>query len=154
MTDRIRSRSSQGRTLLAALGVAGLALFAAAPANAIYRSYEPAESESPTFERTVAKDDTSTPKKGCSVTLSTGQGIVYDHGYSFSVKNKATGQTHTYTCNDGKWEETVSAPSPSDSYTWEADNAYVDGSGTAFVQNPRHYENTYSSDSGYVSAQP
>jgi hypothetical protein len=53
-----------------------------------------------------------TSKKGCALTLqnpdgSPGQTVVYDHGYSFSVKNKATGKTHTYTCKDGKWEETV-----------------------------------------------
>lgn len=51
-------------------------------------------------------------KKGCTVNMqnpdgSPGQSIVYDHGYSFSVKNQSTGKTHTYKCNDGKWEETV-----------------------------------------------
>ncbi|HVE68706.1 MAG TPA: hypothetical protein VNB64_09025 [Solirubrobacteraceae bacterium] len=51
-------------------------------------------------------------KKGCTVNMqnpngSPGQSITYDHGYSFGVKNAATGKTHTYKCNDGKWEETV-----------------------------------------------
>ncbi|MDX6698786.1 MAG: hypothetical protein QOE65_2183 [Solirubrobacteraceae bacterium] len=51
-------------------------------------------------------------KKGCTVNMqnpdgSPGQSIVYDDGYSFSIKNKSTGKTHTYKCNDGKWEETV-----------------------------------------------
>lgn len=58
-------------------------------------------------------------KKGCSVQLQgpgAGQSIVYDHGYSFSVTNKSTGKTHTYTCNDGKWTETVSRMAPRGGY--------------------------------------
>ena len=51
-------------------------------------------------------------KKGCTVNLqgpngSPGPSIVYDHGYSFAVTNNKTGKTHTFKCNDGKWEETV-----------------------------------------------
>jgi hypothetical protein len=50
-------------------------------------------------------------KKGCSIRFEgpgAGQSIEYDDGYSFSVVDKATGKTHTYTCSDGKWTETVS----------------------------------------------
>lgn len=54
---------------------------------------------------------TSTPaKKGCSIKFEgpgAGQSIVYDHGYSMSVK-ATDGKTHTYTCDDGTWKETVS----------------------------------------------
>ena len=52
-----------------------------------------------------------TAKKGCAITLQgpgAGQSVVYDDGYSFSVTDKATGKTHTYTCKDGVWTETVS----------------------------------------------
>jgi hypothetical protein len=54
-------------------------------------------------------------KKGCEVQLKgpgAGQSIVYEHGYSFSIQDKSTGKTHTYKCNDGKWEETVSLKAP------------------------------------------
>jgi hypothetical protein len=50
-------------------------------------------------------------KKGCEVQLKgegAGQSIVYADGYSFSVYAKSDSKTHTYTCNDGKWSETVS----------------------------------------------
>ena len=50
-------------------------------------------------------------KKGCEVQLKgegAGQSIVYADGYSFSVYAKSDSKTHTYTCNDGKWTETVS----------------------------------------------
>jgi hypothetical protein len=50
-------------------------------------------------------------KKGCEVQLKgegAGQSIVYADGYSFSVKATNDNKTHTYTCNDGKWTETVS----------------------------------------------
>lgn len=81
-----------GRTrVLAALAAAGLALAVAGPASA-----EPSKPPE---------------KKGCSVQLQgpgAGQSIVYPDGYKFSVQAKNDGKTHTYTCNDGKWTETVS----------------------------------------------
>lgn len=55
-----------------------------------------------------------TAKKGCAITLQgpgAGQSVVYEDGYSFSIVDKATGKTHTYTCNDGVWTETVSKTS-------------------------------------------
>ncbi len=128
MTARKQNRTFPGRiAILAALGAASLALVAASPASAIYRSYEPGDVEAPVVERVMLQDDT-TAKKGCTVTLSTGQSIVYDHGYSFSVKNKATGKTHTYTCVDGKWVETVDATVPTGSHLYAADVAYLDAS--------------------------
>jgi hypothetical protein len=33
---------------------------------------------------------------------------VYPDGYKFSVVAEHDRKTHTYTCNDGKWTETVS----------------------------------------------
>ena len=55
---------------------------------------------------------TATPaKKGCSIQFQgpgAGQSIVYPDGYSMSVKGANDGKTHTYTCNDGTWKETVS----------------------------------------------
>jgi hypothetical protein len=49
-------------------------------------------------------------KKGCEIQLKgpgAGQSVVYQHGYSFSVLAQDN-KTHTYTCNDGEWKETVS----------------------------------------------
>ena len=60
----------------------------------------------------AAADNAPTPpaKKGCEIQLKgpgAGQSVVYQHGYSFSVLAQDN-KTHTYKCNDGKWEETVS----------------------------------------------
>jgi hypothetical protein len=142
--------------VLAALGVTSLALIAASPANAIYRSYEPSDSEAPVVERTVNSDDSGS--KGCTITLQNpngtpGQSVTYPHGYSFSVKNAATGKTHTYTCNNGQWVETVSSTSPvGGGYDYQAVDAYIDGSGTVALVDA-HQEYTYSSDGGSY-AQP
>jgi hypothetical protein len=73
-------------------------------------------------------------KKGCTVELKgpgAGQSIVYEHGYSFSVKAANDGKTHTYTCNDGKWEETVSLKAPGSLRNPAAANSAV---GTFSVQ--------------------
>jgi hypothetical protein len=92
---RIRSSVPRpGRTkALAALAAVGLALAVAGPAFA-----EPNKTPAP-------------EKKGCEVQLKgpgTGQSIVYPDGYKFSVYAQSDRKTHTYTCNDGKWNETVS----------------------------------------------
>jgi len=79
------------KTLTALIAV-GLALAVAGPAFA--------EPSTPT-----------TPKKGCTVQLQgpgAGQSIVYPDGYKFSVYGENDRKTHTYTCNDGTWTETVS----------------------------------------------
>jgi hypothetical protein len=76
----------------AALAVVGLALAVAGPALA-----EPNQTPAPA-------------KKGCSIKFEgpgAGQSIEYPDGYKFSV-NATDHKTHTYTCNDGKWTETVS----------------------------------------------
>lgn len=81
-----------GRTkAVTALAAVGLALAVAGPAFAEPNKTPPA-------------------KKGCSVVLQgpgAGQTIVYEHGYSFSVVDGRDGKTHTFTCNDGTWKETV-----------------------------------------------
>jgi hypothetical protein len=80
------------RAALAALSAVTIALVAAGPAAA--------ESKTPT----------APAKKGCEVQLKgpgAGQSIVYPDGYSFSVQAQDN-KTHTYTCNDGTWKETVS----------------------------------------------
>jgi hypothetical protein len=49
-------------------------------------------------------------KKGCTIKFEgpgAGQSIEYPDGYSFSV-NATDGKKHTYSCNDGRWTETVS----------------------------------------------
>ena len=80
------------RAALAALSAVTVALVAAGPAAA--------ESNTPT----------APAKKGCEIQLKgpgAGQSVVYQHGYSFSVVGQDN-KTHTYTCNDGTWKETVS----------------------------------------------
>ena len=75
---------------LTAVAVTGLA-FAAGPAAA-----EP-------------KNPTPPAKKGCEIQLkgpNAGQSVVYQHGYSFSILAQDN-KTHTYTCDDGEWKETV-----------------------------------------------
>ena len=77
---------------LAALAAVSLALAVAGPAFAEPNTTPPA-------------------KKGCEVKLQgpgAGQSIVYADGYKFSVYAQSDRKTHTYTCNDGKWTETVS----------------------------------------------
>jgi hypothetical protein len=79
------------RAALAVLSTAAVALAAAGPAAA--------ESKTPV----------APAKKGCEVQLKgpgAGQSIVYPHDYSFSVQGQDN-KTHTYTCNDGTWKETV-----------------------------------------------
>ena len=93
------------RTALAALSAVAVALAAAGPAAA--------ESKTPV----------APAKKGCEVQLKgpgAGQSIVYPHDYSFSVMGQDN-KTHTYTCNDGTWKETVSLTSG----TWTTSVAVV-----------------------------
>ena len=83
------------RTALAVLSAAAVALAAAGPAAA------------------ESKEPVAPAKKGCEVQLKgpgAGQSIIYEHGYSFSVVGQDN-KTHTYTCNDGTWSETVSLTS-------------------------------------------
>ena len=131
--------------ILIALGVAVAALVVASPASAIYRDYDPGDAEAPTIERTSAKDDTG-GKAGCSLTLSTGQTIIYDHGYSFSTVNKATGKTHTFTCVDGKWVETVSSVIPTYENYYEVEKAYIE------PDNDLVLVNSYSPTEGWYAA--
>ena len=80
------------RAALAALSTVAVALAAAGPAAA--------ESKTPV----------APAKKGCEIQLKgpgAGQSVVYQHGYSFSILAQDN-KTHTYTCNDGEWKETVS----------------------------------------------
>lgn len=75
---------------LAALTAVGTALLVAGPA--------------------FAEPNQTPPKKGLAIQFQgpgAGQSIVYPDGYSFSV-HATDGKTHTYTCNDGTWTETVS----------------------------------------------
>jgi len=124
MTTNSRTVPVRAR-LLAALGAASIALIAAAPADAAYRSYEPGEGGDAPIERTTTAEQPTSTGAGCSVTLSTGQSIVYPDGYSFSVTNKATGKKHTYTCKNGAWVETVEARYASTIDHYDAEYAYA-----------------------------
>ena len=80
------------RAALAVLSAVAVALAVAGPASA--------ESKTPA----------APAKKGCEIQLKgpgAGQSVVYQHGYSFSILAQDN-KTHTYTCNDGEWKETVS----------------------------------------------
>jgi hypothetical protein len=84
--------SARSTRITLALATAGLALAVAGPAFA-----EPNTGKAPA-------------KKGCSITFNgpgAGQSLEYPDGYKYVV-NATDGKTHTYTCNDGKWTETVS----------------------------------------------
>ena len=88
-TIAFRPSRTKAVTVLAAFG---LALAVAGPAVAEPNQTPPQE------------------KKGCSIQFQgpgAGQSIVYPDGYKFVV-NATDKKTHTYTCNDGKWTETVS----------------------------------------------
>jgi Multicopper oxidase len=79
------------RAALAVLSTVAVALVAAGPAAA--------ESKTPV----------APAKKGCEIQLKgpgAGQSVVYPHGYSFSILAQDN-KTHTYTCDDGTWKETV-----------------------------------------------
>jgi len=79
------------RAALAVLSTVAVALVAAGPAAA--------ESKTPV----------APAKKGCEIQLKgpgAGQSVVYQHGYSFSIVAQDN-KTHTYTCDDGTWKETV-----------------------------------------------
>lgn len=76
---------------VAAVAAAGLALAVAGPA--------------------FAEPNQPPARKGCAIQFQgpgAGQSIVYPDGYSFSVKASNDGKTHTYTCSDGRWIESVS----------------------------------------------
>ena len=156
MTTRRHNRTLRGKArLVAGLGVMSLALIAASPASAIYRDYEAGYEEPPPFERTASQDD-GNAKKGCTLAVQSPDGktqstITYAHGYSFSAVNKATGKTHTYTCNDGTWVETVSSVSPTSGYTYDVDSSYVQADNTAVIVNP-HEKYTYSTGGGQYAA--
>ena len=86
-------RHTRRTALAAALSTVAVALVAAGPAAA--------ESKTPAAPPA---------KKGCEIQLKgpgAGQSVVYQHGYSFSILAQDN-KTHTYTCNDGEWKETVS----------------------------------------------
>jgi hypothetical protein len=81
LTNRIRST-------VIALAAAGSLAAVAAPAGAQQAQQMP-------------------PGKSCSIVFAgSGQSLEYADGTGFSVK-AADGKTHTYTCRNGKWEETV-----------------------------------------------
>jgi hypothetical protein len=113
-TSRLRRATD-----LTAVAVAGLAFVAAGPAHAEPKSSTPA-------------------KKGCEVQLKgpgAGQSVVYPDGYSFSVYAQNDNKTHTYTCNDGTWKETVSLTVHPGGLATPAGSLQVVASGALTVDN-------------------
>jgi hypothetical protein len=112
----MRTSRLRRATALTAVAVATLAVVAAGPA--------------------AAEPKTSTPaKKGCEVQLkgpNAGQSIVHPDGYSFSVRAQDN-KTHTYTCNDGTWTETVSLTAHPGGLTAPAGSLQVVASGALTV---------------------
>ena len=94
--------------LLAVLGAASLALAAAAPADAIYRSYEPTEVEAPTTTRTLENTNETPPvdengKKSCAYKKWDGGTGYYPHGTVITV-TLPNGASKSVKCVDGEWE--------------------------------------------------
>jgi hypothetical protein len=94
--------------LLATLGAIGLALAAAVPADALNRSYEPADTESPVITRTVENTNETPPvdengKKSCEYRKWDGSTGYYPHGTVITVK-LPDGASKSVKCNDGDWE--------------------------------------------------
>ena len=90
-SDCIRSIAPRTGKAFAAVATVGAALAFAGSALA-----EPSQPTAPA-------------KKGCEVQLKgpgAGQSIIYQHGSKFSIQAQDN-KTHSYTCNDGKCEETV-----------------------------------------------
>jgi hypothetical protein len=97
--------------LLAVLGAASLALAAATPADAIYRSYEPTEVEAPTKTRTLENTNETPPvdengKKSCAYKKWDGGTGYYPHGTVITVTLPGGG-SKSVKCVDGEWEEAV-----------------------------------------------
>lgn len=102
----------------------------------------------------VNSDDTS-GNKGCTIAVlgpdgKTQSTITYALGYSFKAVNKATGKTHTHTCNNGTWVEIVESTSPVGGYLYEVDDPFVDGSAALTLVNP-HEQYTYSPAGGFYA---
>jgi hypothetical protein len=160
MTARNHNRTFLGRiTILAALGVTSLALIAASPADAIYRSDEMTVDEPFVTERIVEQaNETPVDENGkhyCSLPNAGGGEHYVKHGGTITVTipgDPARGigaTTLTYKCNDGKWEP-VSAPPPTSDYRISADEAFVDADGTLVLADP-HEEFTYTGDAGFYA---
>ena len=106
MTIRILT----GRTtILALLGAASLALVAASPASAIYRSSDLTEVEAPT-ETLILESTNETPvdkngKKSCQDKT----GDWHPHGTTYvltKIDSEGKGVTYTMKCEDGQWNGT------------------------------------------------
>lgn len=157
MTTRTHKPTVQARArILAVLGVTSLALIAVSPANGAYRSYEPSSDDAPTTTRTAYRTTDTQPvdengKKSCKYQTSA-IGDWHPHGTTATIsKSNPDGSVTTWTmkCNDGNWE-IVSLTGPEADHHYEADDAYVDGSGTLVIVNP-HEEYTYSSGGSYYA---
>jgi hypothetical protein len=150
----IRNLTGSAR-ILAALGVTSLALVAASPANAIYRDYESYD-QPPVTERAVERETPEPPpvdkngKKSCPGGFDSWSphGTVATLWYTNS---KGDVVMTTLRCNDGRWE-VVSVQAPEgDNYKYQADEGWLEESGTLVLVNP-HEEYSYSNEGGSYAA--
>jgi hypothetical protein len=135
--DGMNSRTLPARfTLLAILGAAGLALLAATPADAIIRSYEPADTEAPAITRTVVENTNETVpvdengKKSCEYRKWDGGTGYYPHGTVITVK-LPDGASKSMKCNDGDWEAALTK-----SYDLYVDQYFVASDGALVLLTP------------------
>ena len=127
MTTRTHRPTLPGRIrILAALGVTGLALIAASPANGVYRDYEAGSEDPPVTTRTEARDNPPVDKDGNESCFY--QDEYYPHGTTATItKIDKDGNAVTYnlTCIDGTWRGTVSSePEAIHEYTYSADGSF------------------------------
>ena len=135
--DGMNSRTLPARfALLAVLGAAGLALLAASPADAIIRTYDPAETEAPAITRTVAENTNETVpvdengKKSCAFKKWDGGTGYYPHGTVIKV-TLPNGASKSVKCVDGEWEEALTK-----SYNLYVDQYFVASDGALVPLTP------------------
>jgi hypothetical protein len=126
MTTRTRKATLPGRIrILAALGVTGLALIVASPANAIYRDYEAGSEDPPVTTRTVERDNPPVDKDGNESCRYNDE--YYPHGTTATItKIDKDGNAVTYnlTCIDGVWRGTYSSQLEAIDYTYSPDGGF------------------------------
>jgi hypothetical protein len=96
-------------TILAALGIASLALVAASPASAIYRDYEANSYEAPTTTRTVDSQNTTPVDENGKKSCRDKWGDYHPHGTTYvltKIDSEGNGVTYTMKCEDGQWNGT------------------------------------------------
>jgi hypothetical protein len=103
-------RNVTARTaILAALGVASLALVAATPASAIIRNSDTSSYESPTRTHAVESQNTTPVDENGKKSCRDKWGDYHPHGTTYvltKIDAEGNGVTYTMKCEDGQWNGT------------------------------------------------